>query len=543
MSGAVKYIELSPETLERVGRVFDYHNLTKHTRESVRKSPYEVDWENQPSRFRTFDDLPRIELPQNVGSIDVDALELMRFGTDALPAGFAGAPQTLATLATWLFLGYGITGAVEGEHATEYLRTCPSAGGLYPCELYVAAFGIQDLEPGLYHYSPSGFCLSKLREGDETLGRLRRGRPDLDFLKTVPAAILVSTIFWRSAWKYRDRGYRFALLDSGHLVENLRLAATGLGMTPMVRLRMNDAGARELIGVPIDAPFGEAEAVQAMVIWADKAENPMSASRASTLPMPPIARAPLSPKPAAEYLAIGPTHQNCVGPGQGVRDVLPPLTDLSPIPEDIEKVAVAAADPEKGAALSRAILLRRSTRAFAARPMAFSRLAELNWRAFRGGTYSPLRPAGPHAALVRPFWFVHAVEGLERGIWYYHPVQDSWSIIRHGDFRQHAAALCVDQEFAGTAGAVCFMVANLVTLLTKTGPDAYRLAHLEAGVVGQRLALAATAMGLGAASIGAFYDDDARRFLGLNQTGWELLYCVAVGEPGGPALESADRPA
>ncbi|MGA2497193.1 MAG: SagB family peptide dehydrogenase [Tepidisphaeraceae bacterium] len=513
--------------------MFDYHNLTKHTRESVRKSPYELDWANQPSPFRTFENHPRVELPQDVGSIDVDALDVMRFGTDALPAELVGPPQTLATLATWLFLSYGITGTVEGDRGTQYLRTCPSAGGLYPCELYVAAFGIQDLDPGLYHYSPAEFCLTRLRGGEETLARLRRGRPDLQFLKTVPAAILVSTIFWRSAWKYRDRGYRFSLLDSGHLVENLRLSGTGLGMAPMVRLRMNDAAARELIGVPVDAPFGEAEAVHAMVIWADKAERPMAAASTPASALPPIVRAPLSPNPVAEYLAITPTHQNCVGPGLSVREIRSPLTDLSPLPEDMEKVAVAAADPEKGDALGPVIARRRSASSFAARPMAFSKLAELNWQAFRGGTYSPLRPDGPHAALVRPFWFINAVDGLESGIWYFHPVQDAWSVIRRGDFRQHAAALCLDQEHAGSAGAVCFMVANLVTLLTKSGPDAYRLAHLEAGIVGQRLAIAATAMGLGVGSIGAFYDEDARRFLGLSQTGWELLYCVAVGEPAG----------
>ncbi len=75
------------------------------------------------------------------------------------------------------------------------------------------------------------------------------------------------------------------------------------------------------------------------------------------------------------------------------------------------------------------------------------------------------------------------------------------------------------------------MVANLVTLLTKIGPDAYRLAHLEAGVAGQRLAIASTAMGLAGTCVGAFYDEDVRRFLGLSQTGWEPLYCMAVGEP------------
>ena len=67
--------------------------------------------------------------------------------------------------------------------------------------------------------------------------------------------------------------------------------------------------------------------------------------------------------------------------------------------------------------------------------------------------------------------------------------------------------------------------------MTHAGPDVYRLAHLEAGIAAQRLYLAANSIGLGTAFTGLFYDDEVRRFFGLAQSGWEVMYAVTVGVP------------
>jgi nitroreductase len=91
--------------------------------------------------------------------------------------------------------------------------------------------------------------------------------------------------------------------------------------------------------------------------------------------------------------------------------------------------------------------------------------------------------------------------------------------------------LCLEQPVAGNASAVCFMVSDLRALMQGAGPDAYRLAHLEAGVVAQRIHLAAAGMDLGCAGAGAFYDDEVRRFLDLDRTGWEPVHAVCVGVP------------
>jgi len=76
-----------------------------------------------------------------------------------------------------------------------------------------------------------------------------------------------------------------------------------------------------------------------------------------------------------------------------------------------------------------------------------------------------------------------------------------------------------------------FIVANLHHLMVHAGPDCYRLAHIEAGIVAQRLYIAANAMGFGCGFSGLFYDDEVRRFFGLDKSGWEVMHEVAVGVP------------
>ncbi len=81
------------------------------------------------------------------------------------------------------------------------------------------------------------------------------------------------------------------------------------------------------------------------------------------------------------------------------------------------------------------------------------------------------------------------------------------------------------------------MAADLGHTMAHAGPDAYRLAHLEAGIAAQRLSLAAASVDLSTAGLGAFYDEEIRTFLGLDHTGWLVIYGIALGVP----LEQGQR--
>lgn len=527
MPFAPEPVHLPKHVIQRARRVLEYHAASKHARGQEDTRP--VDWQDPPSPYRIFYEHPQVDLPKTLLELPADAMDVMRYGPDSLPEGLMHPPHDLVTLATWLYMAGGITTKAEYDGQAYYLRTCPSAGALYPFEIYVAAFAIDGLEPGLYHFSPWKFHLRKLRGGPETLARLTRGRPELRFLKTAPGALLISTNYWRSAWKYGLRGYRYALLDAGHLVQNVLTVAAGLGIPAMARLRVSESAMRELIGVPADAPFDQAESVQAIVAWAERSQRPMAEeSSANDEPVAAILRAPLS-RGFVDHPEILATQHDCVAPGVAVAEMRPPLTDLNVIPAELPKIPVAAGAPEEGLRLDQVMMSRRSARQFARRAIPHRQFAELNWLAFRGGTSWPMRPDGQHVATVRPFWFVHAVEGLEPGLWYYDPVKDAWAVVREGDFREPARKLFLEQNVAADAAALCVMVSNLRKIMGKAGPDAYRLAHLEAGMVGQRLYLAATAMQLGVNGLGAFCDDELRRFLGLGESNWEAIYATAIG--------------
>ena len=525
--------KLPREILDRVDRVAEFHRSTRLTPASVRAHPTVLDQAIKPSPYRLFDGLPQIPLLTTLLDAPASAVDVLNEGLEAVPESQVQPPQDLKTLSSWLFMANGLSAKFDTA-APQAGRTCPSSGALYPFEIYVAAFGIEGLEPGLYHYNIRDFSLCKLRDGAVTLATIKRGRPDLNFLKGVPGALLVSTNFWRSAWRYRQRGYRMALLDAGHLVQNLVAAANGLGVATMPRLQMNDKTMRELIGIDAGVDFGgDAECVQAMVVWATPAKNPLleSPGVGQRTELPFIPRAPLS-RSFVPYGSIVATHEDCTAPGVALREIRPPLTELSPIPvQSLSAAPKYTQQPAGGPSMRTILMTRRSMRSFAERSITRDQFLAINRLVFRGGSVFPMMPDGPHVALVRPYWVAHIIAGMDSGIYYYDPATDGLACLTRGNFHKQSGWLCVEQKICSQASAVCFLMADLRTLTASAGPDAYRLAHIEAGLVGQRIYLAAHGLGLGCVGIGAFYDDEIKNFLSLGETGWDPIYALAIGNP------------
>jgi SagB-type dehydrogenase family enzyme len=166
--------------------------------------------------------LPEPQLPtMSLG----DALRRRRSVRD-----FAPEPLRLDELSTLLYAAYGITGAMAGgdpDDDVQQLRTCPSGGALFPLELAVLANDVDGLSEGLHHYAPFEHLLEEFGPVDEEA--FTAAMVDRDYAEA-PAVVLVSAVFWRSRFKYGQRGYRFALLEAGHLAQNLLLTATALGL-------------------------------------------------------------------------------------------------------------------------------------------------------------------------------------------------------------------------------------------------------------------------------------------------------------------------
>ena len=128
--------------------------------------------------------------------------------------------------------------------------------------------------------------------------------------------------------------------------------------------------------------------------------------------------------------------------------------------------------------------------------------------------------------LLTIYIYVHRVSGLEPGL-YRHA--EALERLKAGDQRVVAAGLSLGQNLAGNACIALSMVADLEGAAARYGDRGYRYAHMEAGAVGQRLYLAAEALGLRATGIGAFFDDRVREYLDL-ETG-QVVYHFAIGYP------------
>lgn len=139
---------------------------------------------------------------------------------------FDGRAVSLADISDIAFLMLGSQSAGR--------RCTPSAGGLYPLDLYLAAGRVDGLEPGLFHYDPLAHALNRLTR-DDPLPAIRDAVFIPEALDGAAAVFLISAVFGRSKIKYGERAYRFALLEAGHAMQNLLLAATerGLGSCPV----------------------------------------------------------------------------------------------------------------------------------------------------------------------------------------------------------------------------------------------------------------------------------------------------------------------
>lgn len=173
---------------------------------------------------RTHAHRPAIELPRPA-SPSMALRDLLTRRRSSLPS--ERRRLGLADLATILGASYAAT--PRGDDGLR--RPVPSAGALYPLELYVLALAVEDLGSCVLHYNPFRHCLSLL--GSVTPERVREAVVDGELVDRASAVVVVTALFWRSRFKYGLRGYRFSLLEAGHLVQNAVLAATSLDLASL----------------------------------------------------------------------------------------------------------------------------------------------------------------------------------------------------------------------------------------------------------------------------------------------------------------------
>jgi len=136
---------------------------------------------------------------------------------------------SLTALSSIMACAYGITRTGAVGNTQGYFRTVPSAGGLFPLEIYVLLRNVDEVADGIYHYNVRQHSLELFREG----GWFDDLDKALIFAPLVANANLIfflTAVFKRSQKKYGPRGYRYILLEAGHIGQNICLAATEQGL-------------------------------------------------------------------------------------------------------------------------------------------------------------------------------------------------------------------------------------------------------------------------------------------------------------------------
>ncbi len=153
--------------------------------------------------------------------------------------GYTDEPLTLAEVSQLLWSAQGIT----DERG---YRAAPSAGALYPLELYVVAGDVADLAAGIYKYRPSEHDLIWVAEGDRR-GELSAAALNQACVRNAAAVIAFAAVYERTARKYGDRGSRYVHIEVGHAAQNVFLQAVALGLGAVVVGAFDDDGVERVV--------------------------------------------------------------------------------------------------------------------------------------------------------------------------------------------------------------------------------------------------------------------------------------------------------
>lgn len=490
-----------------------YHRHTNYIRDKM--TPHHLDWGNQPNVFKDYPGLVPIVLPSNLPLPEENLSSIL---------GIKDTRNTLEkidseTVSLILRLAYTLTAKARHAGGEYFFRSAASAGALYPAEIYVMSRSVTGLDDGLYHFAVHRHGLYPIRTGDFSGYIMRTTQTPGNKAPTL--TFFLTAIFFRSAWKYRDRAYRYHLLDTGHVMENLTMGLKALRLSHCLSYDFHDKRANHLLGLD-----EEKEVCLAVNhVFSGHAVPDSGDQELDSLPRAMSSASRVSSK-EIDYPIIGEFHQS--GVSKSLRTTTDSETRHGPgvAPDNWKKLLAPATWPEV-MNYSEALYHRRSQRNFVKE--AISRDAHA------GLISSILTEMSPLSAESQEYdrslfvgFLADNVEGMDPGFYLLDSTKKSVGLVTPGLFAENIAHACLDQMWLKNAAVHFLFLADLDRLDQIWGARCYRYAMLRAGQLGQRVYVSATTMGLGCCGIGAFYDEEATKLLSLKKAS-SLLYLVAIG--------------
>lgn len=171
---------------------------------------------------------------------------------------YSSEPLTLQELSQILWSAYGITKEIPGgpSFLRGGLRTAPSAGALYPLDIYVVSGNVTGLKAGIYKYISEEHSLELIASGDYRKDLCKAGLSQT-MIEEAPANLVYTAIFERTTSKYGKRGReRYVCMDLGHSAQNVYLQATALGIGTCAIGAFDDDAVSKVLKLPkIEEPL------------------------------------------------------------------------------------------------------------------------------------------------------------------------------------------------------------------------------------------------------------------------------------------------
>ena len=499
---------------------------TKHHPDRYARSLGYMDWSTQPNPFRVYQGAMNLDLPLTRRPEDLPYGVL--FGSPAMTP----RPINLETLSEFLELSLGLS-AWKQYGASEWsLRMNPSSGNLHPTECYLMLPRCDEMAACIAHYDP---LYHRLELRANLNAEEARSLIDLNGF-----GVVLSSIFWREAWKYGERAFRYTQHDIGHALGALTFSAALGGWKITVRPEFDSELLDQLLGFESRHRI-QAESEHAdCFCWVSRSnpEEPGVYDWLSNLRIPVYRDQP-----------------NRLSPDHVHWPIIDAAARLTRSPGFEARRAAEVKSTEKQTSdygAESVIRKRRSAQAYD------SSRSSMTYRQFKQ-TLSATLPGSsaildtlPLATNLHLVLFIHRVNDIDPGLYCLvrnssdlHELKGSFDpsfhwelmdrklplyLLQKGDFQSFATSVSCQQAIAGDSAFSLGMLARFQPLLDQA-PWLYPCLFWESGLIGQILYLQAEASGLRGTGIGCYYDDVMHQMLGLNDSLWQDLYHFTIGAP------------
>jgi SagB-type dehydrogenase family enzyme len=160
---------------------------------------------------------------------------------------FQSRPLTLKQFSQILWGAYGVSAQKYGS----FLKTAPSAGALYPLDIYgvVGEGGVETLTPGIYHFRPENHAVELVKEGDLRAQVARHALQQM-WMAKAPLMLIITGEYNRSSIKYGPRGVTYTHIEAGHVGQNIFLQTEAIGLKAGIVGAFDNRGVVTTMGVP-----------------------------------------------------------------------------------------------------------------------------------------------------------------------------------------------------------------------------------------------------------------------------------------------------